>query len=517
MTPRSHFLFYAGIPRGNGIEINRDGGNYLRFLSWRNGVEANISYGVGNWEMDSWHHVQCEWGQEGLFLYIDAELVGTEDLAGAYAPPLVFERPIAIGCNPYHTDKVSDCVIDKVRVCGPDTDPPIEPTLTPTNTATQTSTHTPTNTPTSTPTPYPDIVVEAYIEPEIPRTNDDLECIVTIDDPMNRPGFYFNYRWFRNGDELVDPMDVGGEILCVTNSILSRHFTTKNETYYCNVEYTNDFDSYDTDTDSVKIHNSPPSAPVVEILPKNPSPGQDLGAEIVVYSVDPDGDQVDYRFDWYKSLDGGETWIHKIEFTDIPFVSHIYLFQGELWRVEVTPFEVPDGNSLTLAGQDGESGWDLVYVGDNERPVVTIDLPGSLDVVADPSIDIAWHAEDANGDDLTVDLYYDADGVKGGAILIAEGLSASGSIKWTPPVSKTVGDNIDLTGDGRISHRDVFALAGLWEKNSAVGGYRIFARAWDDKGAMGESFSDGCVIVEGDLPAGRSRLIGILEQWPARP
>ena len=52
---------------------------------------------------------------------------------------------------------------------------------------------------------------------------------------------------------------------------------------------------------TVKVENTPPTIPVVEIRPERPSAGEDLRCEVVSTATDPDGDKVGYRVAWLRN------------------------------------------------------------------------------------------------------------------------------------------------------------------------------------------------------------------------
>jgi hypothetical protein len=513
----SHFIFLAGIQGDNVVELNKDQNHYLRFLTCSNGSFAGVSWSTSGWEMDSWHHIQGYWNENGVYLYVDGEFVGMNDRGGSYQPPARLDATIRIGSYSEVGALWSDMVIDSVTVYGPGAEPPPGPTPVPTETPIVVPTETPTVTPTPTDTP-PSFEVFAHIEPPEPKTLDDLECLAEVMDFEGYPGFDFSYRWFRDGEELTEPVMVGDEVLEATSSVLSHHFTTKNQALHCVVRAT----AWETGgtvfaeagTAPVAIRNSTPTAPVVEIRPPEPVPGEDLGINIVTYSTDPDGDEVDYRIEWYESEDGGETWIFKTELTDLAFISGIYMQEGDLWRVVVTPYEVPAAKPESAAAvEEGEPGWDQVYIGYNSDPVVTVGFEQAGNVVAMPDARILWSAVDPDGGPVTVDLFYDTDGTEGGSILIASGLDAAGSIDWVAPASGKGMPGLDLSGDGSIGPDDLFLFAKRWEADPPGPGYRIFARAYDANGAMGEAFSEGSVIVPDEMPCDAGSLADLRRQW----
>jgi hypothetical protein len=235
--------------------------------------------------------------------------------------------------------------------------------------------------PTPTPTPWPfDVTLTAYIEPQEPYTLDDLECVTEVENLGGYPELFYFYRWLRDGEELTDPLEVGGEILPVTESILSHHYTVKNETFFCVARVTDGTGAVEAMTDPVTILNSPPSQPEIVILPEDPTPDDGLAVWFVVESEDPDGDLVLPVFEWFESSDG-ETWNRRTELSGSidpyekgePEISSLYTQMAEYWQVVVTPVEfeavgkpVEVMSAAELAAlevvQAGESALDDVYI-----------------------------------------------------------------------------------------------------------------------------------------------------------
>jgi len=359
------------------------------------------------------------------------------------------------------------------------------------------------------------VTVSAAVEPALPYTLDDLQCAVEFDNLGGYPNLDWSYRWFKNGSEITEPMQAGDIILPVTGTLLSHLYTAKGDTFYCLVRVTDGIATLDTPTAAVTIQNSPPPAPVVQILPPNPHAGQSLGVDILVYSVDPDGDTVAYRTRWYESTDDGETWVHKVEHDNQPSVDGIYIQEEDLWRVEITPYEVASGsNKAVRAVQQlatGEIGWDQVFVGLNSLPTITVLVPDSNDVYALPSVNIRWKAEDADDEKISVDLFYGADPTSYNMKPIATGLSAEGHYLWTPPGQTEASLSPDLSGNGKIDSEDFFLFADGWKSGSPR--YYIFARAWDEKKAKTDARSEGTVIISTDYPGDADALLRMIRGW----
>ena len=87
---------------------------------------------------------------------------------------------------------------------------------------------------------------------------------------------------------------------------------------------------------------------------------------------------------------------------------------------------------------------------------------------------------------------------------------------WVPSFSQVDPDAADVDGNGVLSVDDVFLCAARWLAEPEGGGYRIFARAWDENMAFGEAFSPGEVIVPSETPAAARSLLRLVAGWAAR-
>jgi hypothetical protein len=98
---------------------------------------------------------------------------------------------------------------------------------------------------------------------------------------------------------------------------------------------------------SFTVINTPPSVPTVEILPEqtafSPVTTDTLQAKIVQESIDANGDEITYKYEWFKDGEPtGITGFFKIvedEDKNNPFsaVSPDKTVKGEKWRMKVTP------------------------------------------------------------------------------------------------------------------------------------------------------------------------------------
>ena len=149
-------------------------------------------------------------------------------------------------------------------------------------------------------------------------------------------------------------------------------------------------------TDTIVISNAPPSAPTVVIDPVAPNDADTLRAT-PSGSVDPDGDPIQYSYQWYKDgvLQPWGVW---------PGVSATRTALGEVWRCVVTP---SDGSAN---GTPGEAQVTIAATNlPPSQPTVVIDPASPLDtndLRANPSGSI-----DPNGHAVTYSYQWYKDGV----------------------------------------------------------------------------------------------------------
>lgn len=144
------------------------------------------------------------------------------------------------------------------------------------------------------------------------------------------------------------------------------------------------------DTATVKV-NDPPAPPTVDITPAAPGSGEALAATVVSAAVDPEGDPVTYRYDWYA--DGA-----LYSSSTVPAVPSGITLRGEYWEVYVYPY---DGAAY------GNPGTDAVTIGNT--------LPEIDSVVLDPNpaytddsltaTPVGWYDPEGDSEDYTYEWY----------------------------------------------------------------------------------------------------------------
>jgi hypothetical protein len=115
-----------------------------------------------------------------------------------------------------------------------------------------------------------------------------------------------------------------------------------------------------TDTVTIRLNNKP-SAPEVEIEPIAPVSGEALVAVITTPAVDPEGDPLTHRYDWY--VDG-----NIYSSTNAPTVPLNVVQRGEYWEVQVS---ANDGYT------DSSPGTDNVTIGNSAPSLDSVTITPS--------------------------------------------------------------------------------------------------------------------------------------------
>jgi hypothetical protein len=171
--------------------------------------------------------------------------------------------------------------------------------------------------------------------------------------------------------------------------------------------------------DTITISNSPPSAPVVDVIPDFPLTTDDLVCVIVTPSVDPDGDTVTYTYEWYKND------VLQPDYTTNTVPASATTF-GDVWECVVTPH-----------GSDGPPDSDEVTVG-NSPPVLIPIGPKSVNEGTLLSFTAMAVDHDVPPQTLTFSL---GPGAPSGA-----SITSGGYFTWTPTESQGPGVyNINVT------------------------------------------------------------------------
>jgi len=192
----------------------------------------------------------------------------------------------------------------------------------------------------------------------------------------------YTYQWYKN-DVLQPDRKWPG---------VTAQWTLPGETWRCVVTPTDGRNDGPTGEDSITV-NSGPSQPTVTIAPSDPTTRQSFRCT-ASDSTDPDGDEVLYKYEWYKDgvLQPDRKW---------PGVTAQWTQPGETWRCVVTPTDGRD---------EGPAGEASVTVNSGpSQPTVTIapSNPTSLQSFRCT----AFGSTDPDGDEVRFKYQWYKDGV----------------------------------------------------------------------------------------------------------
>ena len=188
-----------------------------------------------------------------------------------------------------------------------------------------------TNTPPARPSPT--------IEPAQPLSSDELHCALarpTVD--ADHEAVTHSYQWFLDDDSQKGKPRHTGQRLPATE-------TRKFQRWTCRAIATDDQDSGPAATAQVKIGNAAPTSPRVVIEPEHPRDNDTLRCQVSAPARDPDGDQVQYRFSWFKD---GVRQSFAPQTTTVPAR---LTNPADIWQCQV---EATDGRAVSPPAQSPE-------------------------------------------------------------------------------------------------------------------------------------------------------------------
>ncbi len=175
----------------------------------------------------------------------------------------------------------------------------------------------------------PPVITDADIVPDPAYTNTDLSLAITASDDDN-DAISYSYQWRKGG------ADISGE----TGTTLSFDKFVKGDSIDCIITpHDNEEAGPPFRTAPQAISNSAPSKPSVDVTPNSPGSGDDLKCT-VSGSVDPDGDAIEYEYQWFQN-GNPLTPVVKNETTDT--VPSSNTSKDDIWTCVVTPIDVPGG------------------------------------------------------------------------------------------------------------------------------------------------------------------------------
>lgn len=179
--------------------------------------------------------------------------------------------------------------------------------------------------------------------------------------------------------------------------------------------------------------NQPPSEPRIQIGPDDPGTSDDLVAYVLDESIDPDGDDVTYRFRWF--LDGVEQ-----DDLDEERVPAERTQKGEEWKVSVS---ASDGDLSSTADDDRVTILDT-------PPQIELTLSPSLPDTNDDLVAILEVTDPDEDDDLDWTVTWSVDGTPAAYDTLTVPASATHRGEtWTIEVVADDGDEDDPVSESR--------------------------------------------------------------------
>ena len=151
------------------------------------------------------------------------------------------------------------------------------------------------------------------------------------------------------------------------------------------------------------VINAPPSLPVIEVTPLTPTPADDLIGTLVTPSIDPEGSEVSYAWDWMRdglAFKSGTTFPALLESSQTAV--------GDRWTLQVEAFESEGGVRI----DGGQSSIATAQVDINNNPPSAPTLVELRPTEPHPLQDLrceASGATDADGDPITYTYAWEVD------------------------------------------------------------------------------------------------------------
>ena len=188
------------------------------------------------------------------------------------------------------------------------------------------------------------------LEPANAYKNTKFTCTASGSTDADNDAIAYYYEFRKNGD-MLQAYSTNAEYVCGNGC-------SKGDKIACYAK-ANDGEAElgEVKSNEVPIKNTPPTAPEIEIVPREPTTENkdNLLCTIKTQELDADGDAITHKFKWYKN-----DVAQDIEGDFVAFASDL-LKKNDRWKCEVTP---NDGEA------DGGKATDTVVIG-GSRPSVT--------------------------------------------------------------------------------------------------------------------------------------------------
>jgi len=299
---------------------------------------------------------------------------------------------------------------------------------------------------------------EIELSPDPVAANDDLEVLIVTEavDPEGSPIDYA-IAWSLDGTPRPDL-----DLAVIPAAELARDQLWEVEVRAAD----NSGNASEGASASIVVSNTPPSIPVVEVAPTDPTQNDDLICSIVVASTDIDAaDSVSFSFEWLvDGLPSGETGAQ---------VSFLLTSPGEDWTCRVTPNDGTD---------DGPAGDSTVSV--TAGCASLNGTTGSAIVTDDPSLRL-------DSGDFTVEAWMKPLVVSEAAVVSKRGLGADNG--W----------HLGIGSDGRPFFQVSIGANPRVDATTALtaNAWHHVALVYTASSGIGTFWIDGAVAGSGALPS----------------
>jgi hypothetical protein len=245
------------------------------------------------------------------------------------------------------------------------------------------------------------------LEPQNPTRADVLSLMVEVND-TERDAIELQVDWFRNGML----MSSGSELKLPASQL------QQGDEIFARVQASDRNSTVKGESPRVRVGNSPPRVSSLRVLPAEPTGADNLMA--TVESVDGEGDEVEYRFEWSKNSE-------PIRGEDGATLDASKIARGDEIHVRVTPRDrVSEGEPMRSASVRIQ----------NAAPQITSEP--TYDAAGPDLYEYQVIAEDPDGDrPLRFEL---VEGPEGMAIDIV-----SGQLSWRVPEAASGNHTIEIS------------------------------------------------------------------------
>jgi hypothetical protein len=192
-----------------------------------------------------------------------------------------------------------------------------------------------------------------------------------------------------------------------------------------------------------RIVNNIPNAPTIQITPSRPRTTTDLNCSIISRSIDPDGDDIEYIFYWYKN------GIRQQDYDNTSKIPSSATLKGDTWRCIVIPFDNIDLGINASASV-------LIQ---NSVPTIAIESPLSeKEYTEDKIIKFNFFVTDPDPADIDNLQYIVFDKIDGDNIRSGYVQSETGQVEFTKKLSKGLYELVINVSDGTDSSEMVISI-----------------------------------------------------------